>query len=327
MHADVPKPYLRNTRYLLWRQLRNDPRVTVLSPTLYCTVGGYAPCREDASFIAAQNSSFFNTFCRFACKTTMLLGGSEKRVHTSCLGASEHSPVHALRQTFRRACAAYRDVNFSDELADMRRDTRRLSHAQYLALAMRHRFCLVAPGDFVSTHKASEAMAIGGVGGCVPVFVLPSIPHSDMTRTVDVANYLPYAHTWLDYCDSAYFVSEQYARHEAGRHILERLARITDAELDEKRARLREVHAAFAFREPHPSANASGGDKMLSQPSAADFILGEMCSAAYRHRSRQQQQVEQEPFRSPAAASRDHGRCVLFGGDSRSATGEQGSVP
>ena len=55
----------------------------------------------------------------------------------------------------------------------MVRDTRSLPHAEYLRLAMGHRFCLVAPGDYPSTHKVAEAMALGGSGGCIPVFVVP----------------------------------------------------------------------------------------------------------------------------------------------------------
>lgn len=27
---------------------------------------------------------------------------------------------------------------------------------------------VIAPGDFASTHKVTEAMAIGGRGGCIP---------------------------------------------------------------------------------------------------------------------------------------------------------------
>ena len=38
---------------------------------------------------------------------------------------------------------------------------------------MSHRFCLVAPGDYPCTPKVSEAMALGAVGGCIPVFVVP----------------------------------------------------------------------------------------------------------------------------------------------------------
>ena len=40
-----------------------------------------------------------------------------------------------------------------------------MSHDEYLQLAMSHRFCLVAPGDFVSTHKITEAIALGAAGG------------------------------------------------------------------------------------------------------------------------------------------------------------------
>jgi hypothetical protein len=79
----------------------------------------------------------------------------------------------------------------------MRRDTRRLSHHDYITTAMAHRFCLVVPGDFASTHKVTEAMAMGGAGGCIPVFVFDAggnRVHGDN----HVANVLPYTR-WLDY--------------------------------------------------------------------------------------------------------------------------------
>ena len=55
-------------------------------------------------------------------------------------------------------------INFSDELEDMRRDTRPLTSAAYLQHAMAHRFCIVSPGDYISTPKVTEAIAIASAG-------------------------------------------------------------------------------------------------------------------------------------------------------------------
>lgn len=132
---------------------------------------------------------------------------------------------------------------------------------------MAHRFCLVAPGDFVSTHKVSEAMALGGAGGCIPVFVLPAIVGAPIDGSLlDVAQKLPYAR-WLDYCDVAYLVSEAGARTHI-RRVLDQLARRPEEELRAKRRRLREVRDAFVFRE---GSSAPG-----AKPSATEFILAEV---------------------------------------------------
>ena len=42
----VPKLYQSIVRYLIWKQLRPDPRVTAHSWTIQCTVGSYATCLQ-----------------------------------------------------------------------------------------------------------------------------------------------------------------------------------------------------------------------------------------------------------------------------------------
>ena len=90
----------------------------------------------------------------------MAIGGSKKVVHAACLSTSrtDERYIPALRYELKRKCVeGYEGVDFEAELADMKRDSRRLPHPEYLALGLSHRFCLVATGDFVSTHKASAA--------------------------------------------------------------------------------------------------------------------------------------------------------------------------
>ena len=297
----VPKPYLRDTRYCLWRQMRNDPRATVLSPTLYCTVGGFVACRHNAAFLEAQNITFFTEFCRFACAGSQNLGGSGKIVWTACLGTTRKNPklVPILRQELKDKCKkGYAGVNYDDELADMRRDTRRLPHPEYLRLAMSHRFCLVAPGDFVSTHKVSEAMALGAAGGCIPVFVLPNQQRKDVDLTVDITHYLPYTR-WLDWCEVAFFVSELHAREEFG-SVLEMLDRIPEVELTAKRERLKQLRDAFVFRE----------QSSMERPSAAEHILAEACSAARRMPALHHAEAQQRRL-PPESKGGDHQRCIL----------------
>ncbi|KOO30120.1 hypothetical protein Ctob_013304 [Chrysochromulina tobinii] len=65
------------------------------------------------------------------------------------------------------------------------------SHTADVLLLVDHK-----PRDFVATHKITEAMALGGSGGCIPVFVLAR-------STPNGHGMLPYTR-WLDYCSVAY---------------------------------------------------------------------------------------------------------------------------
>ena len=77
---------------------------------------------------------------------------------------------------------------------------------------MRFRFFLVAPGDFISTPKLAEVMAMGGTGGPLPVIVLPAKVHT--------VRMLPYADR-IDYCSFAFIVSAKTAKTNM-RGVLER---------------------------------------------------------------------------------------------------------
>ena len=307
----VPKTYIRDTRYMLWRSLRNDPRVTSHSPDLLCTVGGYAEaCRLPEPVLEAQNASYYATFCRHACDA-----------RTICLGSASTDPSAArtarLREALRRRCAdGFVGVDFSvAELADMRRDTvPRLPHEAYLAQAAAHKFCLIAPGDFTSTHKLSEAMALGGAGGCIPLIVLPVVSGSPIDgRLVDVRRKLPFTR-WLDYCDVSYLIPEARARSSMPA-ILDELAARPAAEIDAKRAALRRVRDAFAFRKTSTSFQEraeSTGASTSTRPMSADYIFAEACEAA-RHAKRLESSPRARPPPPLPVRGGDHRRCVLMG--------------
>lgn len=256
----VPKPYIRVTRYLIWRQCRRDPRVTAISSTLSCQIGTFAKCDQPIAQLAKENNSFWLTHCRAFCGPK-----------TTCMSSARRKPK-ANMQGFLKACARMRSprliqgVNFSEELPDILRDTRKVSHSEYLSMAMNHRFCLIAPGDWVSTHKVTEAMAIGGSGGCIPVFVVPGRSLSDMENFA--ATMLPYTR-WHDYCSTSYFVTEFGAKLNFSR-TLERLDAIGDVEATMKWKHLKQVKDAFVFRD----------DSTYEKPTAPHFILGEACAAA-----------------------------------------------
>ena len=73
--------------------------------------------------------------------------GKKARVRTRCANG---------RASMQRWCRAYKHVDYAAELADMAAATRNLPLAGYFEAATRHRFCLNAPGDFVSTPKVGS---------------------------------------------------------------------------------------------------------------------------------------------------------------------------
>ena len=103
--------------------------------------------------------------------------------------------------------------------------------------------CHILLGDFTSTHKITETVAIAAAGGCLPVLVLPG---SQREVGAQVAHMLPYTR-WLDWCDIAFLLPERVASTSL-RAVLSQLAQVTQAEVEEKRRHLRKVcmHRAYA---------------------------------------------------------------------------------
>ena len=183
----------------------------------------------------------WTSFCREACSQTLF---SSRR---NCSKSAYH---------LHRSCkkGGYHDlVDWEAERNDIVRDTRNVTPAEFLDHALRHRFCLVAPGDFVSTPKLAQAINLGAAGGCLPVFVVPA---ADGGRSM-----LPYAR-WLDYCSIGYVVTDATARRNAHAAIVRQLLKVTSEEAEAKRHALRRHRAAFAM------------------PSASAFILEELCHLA-----------------------------------------------
>ena len=256
----VPKLYVSPTRYLLWRAWRRDARVSVYTKDIACTLTAHAICREPSRW-----SSELKTFCQRDCGTT-------RACKTS---------VAAMQ----RECRSYSRVQWDDELPDVARTNRGLNRSAYLRTAMAHRFCVVAPGDYPSTPKITEFVSIGAAGGCLPVVVVPS-PLGDGARRM-----LPYASTWLDYCEIAFVVPEAaVGSANAMTSVLDRLDAITPAEAARKRRALRRVRDAFVTRETaaaarshSPTAGTAAGAVPATRPTASDFLLHEACELARRH--------------------------------------------
>ena len=77
----------------------------------------------------------------------------------------------------------------------------------------------------MATHKITEAVALGGAGGCIPLFVLPT-KHR-------VESMLPYTR-WLDYCSIAYVVREADVPRLAA--VIDELRALPTEETEAKRA-------------------------------------------------------------------------------------------
>ena len=286
----VPKLFIKPTRYLIWKQLRRDPRVTATSWSVLCTIGSYRTCllsdlelRRRALALEGEAKLERNLYNGHASGLVSFIG-----THCHALGCSNesscdtsllrtHSDSAALR-SFRQRCKPYLElVNFTSELPDMEADatsSRRFIAAQghtdgrshmaahgqqddaYLGRAMAHRFCLVAPGDFWSTKKIAETVAIGGAGGCIPIIVVPP-PHTKrlshdrarrarLNASIDeslglgqrLSRFLPYT-SWLDWCVihplSASLMAQVMAldedpiyRSHPSEQVLDRLPRLRD---------------------------------------------------------------------------------------------------
>lgn len=242
----VPKLYISQTRYQLWRAWRRETaRVSVYTKDISCSLRAYTICRTPSRWEAEHD-----TFCRTDCNTQRLC-----------------KTVASLK----RECAAYRRVRWEEELPDVNATNRGLSRAEYLTAAMSHRFCVVAPGDYPSTPKITEFVAVGAAGGCLPVVVVPS-PVVAGARAM-----LPYAESWLDYCDIVAVIPESAVRNStAMRAVLDRLDSLTAADAARWRRALLRVRDAFVTRERGALAGAP------PRISATDFLLREACALASR---------------------------------------------
>ena len=269
----VPKLTISKIRYLLWRQLRRSEHATTVSHTAACTIGSYRVCRSKSAV-----DSSFRTYCHAHCR--------DMGLNQSCA---------ATRKQLRRECQAYKSIDFDSEVPDMIRDQRRLDVNAYLRLALLHRFCLVARGDFASTRKIAEAVALGAAGGCLPVIVVPEdaiySPRKDATPGWGSMMMLPYAR-WFPYCAIGFVVYESVAGANFS-SVVQRLLRVTAAEAAEKRAALRRLMHAFVVRE----------NSRVERPTAAEYVLEEVCHEARRKLSRHEGRSG-SPSASPSAAAK-----------------------
>ena len=291
----VPKLYIQPSRYQIWRQMRRWPKVTAISATINCTIGAMSIC----NVIRNCSDDHIRKFCIPFCSSHVM---DDLRVNVKdqpWLHRNTKAPVAPQDVTIRRCgrgrlqmikqCKSYKRVNFTDELPDMAASTRNLPPVRYFEHAMGHKFCLAAPGDFVSTPKITEYVAMGAAGGCLPLMVLAG----DAWRT------LPYVR-WIDWCKIAFIVDEHTAKTDMPR-VLRKLEQVTAEQAAEMRRALLEVRDAFVWRDFTVNTSTAGARRAgatpkaslrprssqlnrTESPSAADYLLGELCEAARRKR-------------------------------------------
>ena len=126
----------------------------------------------------------------------------------------------------------------------------RLSPHEYLDMAMKHRFCVVAPGDTLSTKKLAETVWILASGGCVPL-ILGGTSH------------LPYS-SWIKYERLAVVAPPHDSSYD-----LEKLRNVGDDAYRRMASYARSVVRHFV-QDPNSS---------WSSPHAAETVIGETCRA------------------------------------------------
>lgn len=101
---------------------------------------------------------------------------------------------------------------------------------------------------------------MAAAGGCLPVLVLSGPPEATLQHT-----------RWVDWCKIAYIISDTTARSGMAA-VLAKLEAVTAEEATAKREAALAVRDAFVWRPPDAQP--------MAHPSAADYLLGEICMAA-----------------------------------------------
>ena len=185
----VPKLYIAPTRYHIWKQIRRHPGVTALSATINCTIGSFSVCRRVNNMTLQQSRGYCADFCASHVMDDYktFLNDAPGHVHPTSgrrrtVGFNLSAPAPVLTPTFigapapkasapafssfkppkagrcvsgiqrlKKDCRHYKHIDYDDELKDMARSTVNLPSSRYFQHAMGHKFCVAAPGDFVST--------------------------------------------------------------------------------------------------------------------------------------------------------------------------------
>ena len=169
----TPVLHISNVRWNLWRVLQGDSRVTLYSPDLIHQVVHARACAVGARYADTDTKrapavrAFLHQECARYCVVhgdAFLLKCSSSSSSTAELCAQYLRSPHLGASVQKRHCrilAAHNMTGASEELIA----PVRLSQDAYMAEIMKHRFCLIAPGDDMSTHKIGETARLARCRG------------------------------------------------------------------------------------------------------------------------------------------------------------------
>ena len=169
----TPVLHISNVRWNLWRVLQGDSRVTLYSPDLIHQVIHARACAVGARYADTDSKrapavrAFLHQECARYCVAhgdAFLPKCSSSSSSTAELCAQYLRSPHLGASVQKRHCrilAAHNMTGASEELIA----PVRLSQDAYMAEIMKHRFCLIAPGDDMSTHKIGETARLARCRG------------------------------------------------------------------------------------------------------------------------------------------------------------------
>ena len=162
----IINPAISTVRWHAWRDLHSNPMATVYQYNLKDMWMSAACDLPESARRAVQLSECRRVWgAEYDCEHQLDHGAYSTRDH--CRNFHGRSN---LTQSYRAASAEAIRGRF-------------LSEVGFKAEVMRHKFCLVVRGDFASTLKLSEHLALVGSMGCVPVLV----------KAGDALNVLPFS--------------------------------------------------------------------------------------------------------------------------------------
>lgn len=321
----IPKLYISVLRFALWRAFRDVPDATIVSSTLGCSVGAYRVCSEVPPTMGTAATNITRgrrqllrrrsnathappdhvTFCHAACANA---GGRTTKFKPL---SSKHRCTPSA-QALADQCRSYAGyVDFPTEGPLMAAATRVLSRAEYLALAMGHRFCIAAPGDTLDTPKYTEFLLVAAAGGCIPLIVVPDAPTVSLpplpgssvgtagagsagagrsrawakpdaalwTMARVMLSTLPHARR-IDWCEIGYLLPASLVNDPAHMaEVVKRLRAVGDAEITARRAAARRMRPLFVYDYSNP-----GGAGATRTGGAEADLVEQLCELARRHR-------------------------------------------
>ena len=295
----VPLVRINNVRWNLWRHMHADPRVTLYSATLVHQVRMARACERfapkhvnpkkminlpvtsangakvtrlsEGARPVSELQAFMMQECMRDCRRygdAFLANCSKAPAKQICAAESGVGTISLQRMT--RECNVLRAHNVSGvakALGPKRYAPVKLDRNAYLDEMMRHKFCVIAAGDDMSTHKIAETMAVASRGGCLPLIVGNLDPQQKAMRH---DAYLPFPEH-IDYCRVGFVVPIVSGRTvPAMPQLLDALDSVPVSAWHARRRAAIQLHERFVYR--------------TSRPSAVDHIIAKMCAMAAEQR-------------------------------------------